>query len=117
MKKIKVFLGGYINYTNAQNLNCKAVAKYLDKERFQSFALTNYFGSKDKFNIDTFNCFKPFSISKHIGFFWGIMKCDIAYLPKHIDSPLWVLNNLILPSQNFFLYAGENFAPGTSKVN
>ena len=34
MSRIKVFLGGYINYTNAQNLNCRAVAEYLDKDKF-----------------------------------------------------------------------------------
>ena len=91
MRKIKVFLGGYINYTNAQNINCRAVAEHLDKENFQVFALTTHFGKKEKFEAQTFNCFRPFSISKHIGFLWGIIKCDIAYLPKHIDTPLWVL--------------------------
>ena len=34
-KKIKVFLGGYVNCTNAQNLNCRALAKYLDKDKFE----------------------------------------------------------------------------------
>ena len=34
MKKVKIFLGGYINYTNAQNLNCRALAIYLDKDKF-----------------------------------------------------------------------------------
>ena len=91
MRKIKVFLGGYINYTNAQNLNCRAVAEYLDKDHFQASSLTTHFGRHEKFNIQTLHCFRPFSISKHIGFLWGIIKCDIAYLPKHIDTPLWVL--------------------------
>jgi len=91
MQKIKVFLGGYINYTNAQNINCKAVAEHLDKDKFQVYALTTHFGKKEKFVVHTFHCFKPFSISKYIGFLWGIIKCDIAYFPKHIDTPLWVL--------------------------
>ena len=34
MGKIKVFLGGYINYTNAQNINCRGVAEHLDKNNF-----------------------------------------------------------------------------------
>ena len=91
MKKIKVFLGGYINYINAQNINCKAVAEHLDKEIFQVFSLTTYFGKQENFDVQTFYCFKPFRISKYIGFLWGILKCDVAYLPKHIDTPFWVL--------------------------
>jgi len=91
MSKIKVFLGGYINYTNAQNLNCRAIAEYLDKDKFEVFALTTHFGKNEHFKANTFNCLKPFSFSKHLGFLWGILNCDVAYLPKHIDTPLWVL--------------------------
>lgn len=91
MNKIKVFLGGYINYTNAQNLNCRALAEYLDKDKFEVLALTTHFGKREHFEINTFNCFRPFSLSKHLGFLWGILNCDAAYLPKHIDTPLWVL--------------------------
>ena len=50
MRKIKVFLGGYINYTNAQNINCRAVAEHLDKENFQVFALTTHFGKEEKYD-------------------------------------------------------------------
>ena len=91
MSKIKVFLGGYINYTNAQNLNCRAVAVYLDSNKFEILVLTTHFGEKERFEANTFNCFRPFSFSKHLGFLWGIFNCDVAYLPKHIDTPLWVL--------------------------
>ena len=91
MKKIKVFLGGYINYINAQNINCKAVAEHLDKKHFQVFALTAYFGNGSRFGVQTFHCFQPFSVSKHIGFLWGVLKCDVAYLPKHVDTPIWAL--------------------------
>ena len=38
-KKIKVFLGGYVNFTNAQNLNCRALAKYLNKDKFECAAM------------------------------------------------------------------------------
>ena len=91
MSKIKVFLGGYINYTNAQNLNCRAIAEYLDKDKFVVLALTTHFGKNEHFKANTFNCLKPFSFSKHLGFLWGILNCDVAYLPKHIDTQLWVL--------------------------
>ena len=91
MSKIKVFLGGYINYTNAQNLNCRAVAEHLNRAEFDVFTLTYHFGEQETFRVNTFNCFKPFSFSKHLGFLWGILSCDVAYLPKHVDTPLWVL--------------------------
>ena len=57
MSKIKVFLGGYINYTNAQNLNCRAIAGYLDKDKFLVSTLTTHFGKNERFEVNTFNCF------------------------------------------------------------
>ena len=39
MNRIKVFLGGYINYTNAQNLNCRAIAEHLNKDKFERLIL------------------------------------------------------------------------------
>jgi len=91
MKRIKIFLGGYINYTNAQNINCLSIAKHIDKNKFKPYALTVHFGSTNKYNFNTFNCFKYFKISKVFGFLWGIIICDVAYLPKHIDTPLIAL--------------------------
>lgn len=35
MKKIKIFLGAYVNFPNAQNVNCDNIARYLDKEKFE----------------------------------------------------------------------------------
>ena len=98
MTKIKVFLGGFINYTNAQNLNCLALAKQLDKEKFDCFALELYSGDLEsqKGKIDglhIFQCFKPAKISLYFGFFWGIWNCDVAYLPK---GELWRYNRLLL---------------------
>lgn len=91
MSKIKVFLGGYINYTNAQNLNCRAIGEHLNKDKFEVYALKVHFGDNKKYSLKSFNCFKPFSITQHFGFLWGILNCDVAYLPKHVDTPLWVL--------------------------
>ena len=102
MKKVKIFLGGYINYTNAQNLNCRALAIYLDKDKFEIFTLVVHFGKKKQFEVNTFNCFRPFHISKQIGFLWGILHCDVAYLPKHIDTPLWVLKVAKLLNKTIF---------------
>jgi glycosyltransferase involved in cell wall biosynthesis len=85
MKKIKVFLGGYTNFTNAQNLNCKALARYLDKSKFDIYTLEIYSGdlkTNTIQDIHTFNMFYPHRISIYIGYLWGIWKCDVAYLPK-----------------------------------
>jgi len=90
-KKIKIFLGGFINYTNAQNLNCLALAKHLDSSKFITYALSVYFLPKIKSQAVMFNCFYPFRISSMIGFLWGILKCDVIYLPKHRFHPNWIL--------------------------
>ena len=91
MKRIRVFLGGYINYTNAQNINCKDLAEHLNNNKYQVFSLQTCFGDQIDLRVNTFFCFRPFRASKHIGFLWGLLKCDVAYLPKHVDTPLWVL--------------------------
>jgi glycosyltransferase involved in cell wall biosynthesis len=91
MSKIKVFLGGYINYTNAQNLNCRAIGEHLNKDKFEVYALKVHFGDNEKYSLKLFNCFKPFSITQHLGFLWGILHCDVAYFSKHVFTPLWIL--------------------------
>lgn len=35
MKKIKLFLGGYVNFPNAQNINCMNIARYINKDLFE----------------------------------------------------------------------------------
>lgn len=85
MKKIRIFLGAYINTTNAQNLNCLALARHLDKEKFDIYALELYSGNLDNppvYGVKTFRCFYPHKISKYLGYLWGIYHCDVAYLPK-----------------------------------
>jgi len=85
MKKIKIFLGGYINFINAQNLNCRALADHLDKNRFDVYALLLYSGTLDTNKFDEthlFKCRYPHKIFKYLGYFWGILNCDVAYLPK-----------------------------------
>ena len=34
MRKKKIFLGAYVNINNAQNINCKSLAAYLNKEKY-----------------------------------------------------------------------------------
>jgi glycosyltransferase involved in cell wall biosynthesis len=85
MKKIKVFLGAYINLINAQNLNCRAIARHLDKEKFEVYTLelhSGTFPSEPMNGVNIFRCFYPHKISKYIGYLWGIFHADVVYLPK-----------------------------------
>ncbi|MBL6876011.1 MAG: glycosyltransferase family 4 protein [Chitinophagales bacterium] len=82
-KKIKVFLGGYINSINAQNLNCRALAQHLDKSNFQVLTLSLYSGSLPSITgARTFRCFWPHKLSAYMGYLWGIWNADVVYLPK-----------------------------------
>jgi glycosyltransferase involved in cell wall biosynthesis len=97
-KKINIFLGGFINYTNAQNLNCLALAKHLDKEKFKVFSLELYSGNLESQigrieGLTVFKCFYPAKFSMYLGFLWGIWHCDVAYLPK---GELWKWNKFWL---------------------
>tara|TARA_B100000795_G_scaffold111651_1_gene82523 strand:- start:378 stop:1412 length:1035 start_codon:yes stop_codon:yes gene_type:complete len=107
-KKIKIFLGGYINYTNAQNLNCLALAKHLDSSRFTTYALSVYFSPKMKSQAILFNCFYPFRISSVLGFLWGVIKCDIAYFPKHRSHPNWIIYIAIFLGKKVFTTIENN---------
>jgi glycosyltransferase involved in cell wall biosynthesis len=97
MKRIKVFLGGFTNYTNAQNLNCRALALHLDKKKFEVLTLALYNGKLPRLSnlerVKVFNCFYPSKISIYFGFLWGIWNCDVAYLPK---DDLWKFNRFLL---------------------
>jgi glycosyltransferase involved in cell wall biosynthesis len=96
MGKIKIFLGGYINKTNAQNLNCLALSKYLNKEKFDIYTLSIYSGNMEiakREGVDVFHCYYPHRIVKYIAYLWGIWNCDIAYLPKGEN---WKWNKFLL---------------------
>lgn len=84
-KKTKIFLGGFVNITNAQNLNCLALAEYLDKDKYDVY--TMYF-KKGDFEIKPIAGVKfwkvpmPYRIFKYYIWLKGILVCDILYLPK-----------------------------------
>lgn len=86
IKKIRVFLGGYVNYINAQNLNCRALAKYLDKDKFECAAMLFPNGNlpvdNDLDRVKLFTCWRPVRYWHYVTFLRGIMWCDVAYLPK-----------------------------------
>lgn len=89
-KKIKVFLGGYVNFTNAQNLNCRALAKYLNKDKFECAAMLypngNLAVNTDLAGVKLMKRHRPLRISGWLVYLRGIMWCDVAYLPK---GELW----------------------------
>ncbi|MGY8989891.1 MAG: glycosyltransferase family 4 protein [Flavobacteriales bacterium] len=41
--------------------------------------------------VSIFNCFRPYRISIPLAMVWGLFKCDVAYFPKHLDTPNWIL--------------------------
>ena len=96
-KKIKVFLGGYVNFTNAQNLNCRALAKYLNKDKFECAAMLfpngNLTVDADLDGVKLIKRHRPLRISAWWVYLKGIMWCDVAYLPK---GELWRFCNKIL---------------------
>jgi glycosyltransferase involved in cell wall biosynthesis len=116
-KKIKIFLGGYINYTNAQNLNCLALAKYLDSSKFTTYALSVYFLPKIKSQAIIFNCFYPFKISSFIGFLWGVFNCDVIYLPKHHSTPKFILTLSNLLGKKIFTTIEANMCDKSKERN
>ena len=86
-KRIKVFLGAYLNQSNAQNLNCKAIATYIDRRRFIVTGLQIGSGNFGKIRIPgvkLFTCYFPAKLTRFLGYAWGIYNCDIAFLQEQI---------------------------------
>lgn len=96
MGKIKVFLSGVVNSTNAQNLNCRALARHLDKEKFEVRTLTVYSGET---STDTIAGVKylpiryPAKIWHPIQLIRGILWADISYLckPEYWKLQRWLV--------------------------
>lgn len=83
--KTKIFLYAHINNIGAFNLNCRTIAKYIDKERFEVYTLSLSSGNLDLPNfrgVKIFNCFYPAKISNYLGILLGIYNCDIAYIAR-----------------------------------
>ncbi len=86
MKKIKVFLGGYVNYLNAQNINCRALTEHLDKEKFEVWTMLFWCQNAKDFEkvpgVHYLKSRRPVRFLGWIPYFIGIMRADVAYLPK-----------------------------------
>jgi len=84
-RKVKVFLGAFINQTNAQNLNCLTLARYLDKSKYVVYALAIKHGNLNTGHLPgvrVFTCFYPVKLTAYLGLLWGIAVADVAYLPR-----------------------------------
>lgn len=82
MKRVKLFLGAYIDSINAQDINCCAIAKYINKERFEIHALTH--GKDVEIAGITVHKISNNRILKNIEKYWIMKKinADIYYLPR-----------------------------------
>lgn len=83
--KIKVFLASFTNQTNAQNLSCRALARYLDKDKFEVYTLEIRHGNLSSQKIEgvrVFKCRYPVKITGVLGFIWGFYHADVVYLPR-----------------------------------
>lgn len=108
-KKIKVFLGGYINSINAQNLNCRALAQHLNKERFEVYTMSLHAADLpllQKEGVKYFHCFRPHKLSAYWAYLRGICVADVVYLPKG-ELPSWTMFLLsFLKKRNFTTLEG-----------
>lgn len=88
MEKLKVLLCGYVNYPNAQNINCDNIAKWLDKNIFDVHVM---YDSSLPINKKDYNDLQ-IKLHRHISrrfveplLQWWIMvkgNYDIYYMPK-----------------------------------
>lgn len=88
MRKIRILLGAYVNYVNAQNINCDNIAKYLDKNKFEVhvFYMTRVPVDKKPY-LDAGIHLHKLVHHRFIWYWskWLVMKrgkYDIYYLPK-----------------------------------
>ena len=87
-EKFKIFLGGYVNFPNAQNVNCDNIAKYLDKNKFEVHTMytSKMPIDKEAYRKQNIHLHKLIH-HRHIWYWskWFTMKLgdyDIYYLPK-----------------------------------
>ena len=89
MRKKRIFLGGYINHLNAQNINCKSLALHLNKNKYEVRTLV--LGSLNIPKIKGVSFYKVsnflFPISNTISFIKAVIWADVCYFPKHQFTP------------------------------
>jgi glycosyltransferase involved in cell wall biosynthesis len=81
--RIRLFLGGFINASNAQNLNCRSLAKYLDKSSFEIHTMSIYSSpALEMEGVHIHKCRWPHRGYIYWLYFIQILLADIVYLPK-----------------------------------
>ena len=88
MKKIKLFLGAYVNFPNAQNINCEHIARYIDKDKFEVHTMYTTICPIDKTEYKKLGIHLHKLIHHRYIWYWCkyltmlFGKYDIYYLPK-----------------------------------
>ena len=87
MKKKKIFLAAYVNYLNAQNINCRSIANHLDKTKYE--IKTIILSESKSIDLENVSIIKARNnkLSIFYAFLRGIIWADVAYLPKHQSNP------------------------------
>lgn len=85
-KRIKLFLGGYVDFLNAQNINCRALSEYLDKDKFEIMTMRFVEGNAKDFSpthgVKYLKSHRPSRLDMYRIYAQGIVWADVAYLPK-----------------------------------
>lgn len=86
MDKIKLFLGGYVNFLNAQNINCRAISEHIDKTRFKVSTMLFWYQNANDFKpvpgVKYLKLSRPARCWRYIVYLRGIASANVAYLPK-----------------------------------
>ena len=118
MKKKKIFLAAYVNHINAQNINCRSIAYYLDKEKYDVKCLL--LGNQNIPIIKGVRYFKvsqfAFKFSNVISFLRAVLWSDICYVPKHQSTPKIALKLARLLNKKIFTTIEGNMCD-TSREN
>lgn len=87
-KKLKLFLGAYVNFANAQNINCDHIARYIDKDKFEVHTMYTTMCPIDKTEYKKLGIHLHKLIHHRYIWYWCkyltmlFGKYDIYYLPK-----------------------------------
>ncbi len=88
MAKLKLFLAAYINYPNAQNVNCEHIARYIDKDEFEVHVMYTHKLPIDKAKYEAMGIHLHKLIHHRFIWYWSklwhmwLANCDIYYIPK-----------------------------------
>jgi len=86
MNKIRLFLGGYVNFLNAQNINCRAISEHIDKSRFRVTTMLFWYENARDFKptegVRYLKVRRPARLWRRLAYLRGIASADVAYLPK-----------------------------------